>query len=166
MPLDPDFVDDCLYLPDGLLIDEVLDVDAPNSLVRVRMPTHEGLPITAAQRVVPGIHPRHVSGGLMIHMTGVVAFAHFYYVLGLRHRDRWTGYGVRIQEARFHRLATIGPPLVLECRALRTRRRGTHLLVQYQFRFFQEDVLVYEGQQAAMWMKVPEGADESALPEA
>ncbi len=155
MPLDPQFVEDCLYYPDGLLLDEILAVEPENSLVRVRMPTHEDLPLTRTQRVDPVIHPRHVSGGLMVHMTGVAAFAHFYYVLGLRHSQRWTGYGVRIQDARFHALAKVGPPLVLECRALRTRKRGHHLLVQYEFKFYQEEKLVYEGQQTAMWMQVP-----------
>jgi 3-hydroxymyristoyl/3-hydroxydecanoyl-(acyl carrier protein) dehydratase len=157
MPLEAEFVSDCLYYPDGLLIDEVLEVDIPNSLVRVRMPTHEDLPLTRTQRVDPVIHPRHVSGGLMVHMTGVAAFAHFYYVLGLRHSQRWTGYGVRIQDARFHALAKVGPPLILQCKALRTRKRGHHLMVQYEFHFYQDEKLVYEGQQAAMWMKVPDG---------
>lgn len=163
MALDPDFVKDCLYYPDGLLIDEVLAVDEAQSLVRVRMPTHADLPLTREQRVDPVIHPRHVSGGLMVHMTGVAAFAHFYYVLGLRHSQRWTGYGVRIQDARFHALAKVGPPLVLECKALRTRKRGMHLLVQYEFKFYQDDKLVYEGQQTAMWMQVPVDATAESL---
>lgn len=163
MALDPQFVADCLYFPDGLLIDEVLEIDLEKSMIRVRMPTHEDLPLTRAQRVDPVIHPRHVSGGLMVHMTGVAAFAHFYYVLGLRHSQRWTGYGVRIQDARFHALAKVGPPLVLECRALKTRKRGKHLLVQYAFEFMQEGKLVYEGQQTAMWMQVPDGATAESL---
>ena len=164
MPLDPDFVADCLYESDGLMIDEVLNVDLEQSLVQVRMPTHENLPITATQRVRPGIHPRHVSGGLMVHMTGVAAFAHFYYVLGLRHGQGWTGYGVRIQDARFHKLADIGPPLVLECKAVHVRRMPPKMLVRYEFNFTQEGVLVYQGQQTAFWMKVeaPTEVRESA----
>ncbi|MFO0723445.1 MAG: hypothetical protein U1E65_06675 [Myxococcota bacterium] len=153
MPLDPAFVADCLYELDGLMIDEVLTVDMEKSLVRVRMPTHENLPITVTQRVKGDLHPRHISGGLMVHMTGVAAFAHFYYVLGLRHGEGWTGYGVRIQDARFHKLGEIGPPLILECQAMHVRRMHPNMLVRYEFRFTQEDVLVYEGKQTALWMK-------------
>ena len=154
MPLEPDFIADALYEPEGILIDEILTIDPENSLVRVRMPTHEDLPITRAQRVHPDIHPRHVSGGLMVHMTGVAGYAHFYYILGLRHRDRWTGYGVRIHNARYHNLATIGPPLIIECRAIHTRRIAANLMVRYKMIFTQEDKLIYEGEQTAMWMRI------------
>jgi len=163
VPLDPAFTKDCLYMPDGLLIDDVLTVDREQSLVRVRMPTHAGLPLTNTQRVDPIVHPRHVSGGLMVHMTGVAAFAHFYYVLGLRHSDRWTGYGVRIQDARFHSMGKVGPPMILECKAIRQRKRGKRLLMEYQFHFFQEEKLVYEGRQTALWLHVPEGETVETL---
>jgi hypothetical protein len=100
----------------------------------------------------------------MVHMTGVAAFAHFYYVLGLRHGQGWTGYGVRIQDARFHKLADIGPPLVLECKAVHVRRMPPKMLVRYEFNFTQEGVLVYQGQQTAFWMQVdvPAEVRESA----
>ena len=70
----------------------------------------------ADQRVHPLRHPRHVSGALLIHMTGMMGFAHAYYVLGLRHAEGWVGYGVRIDKARFVSLAQTGVPLNLECR--------------------------------------------------
>ena len=154
MPLDPEFTRDCLYREGGLLLDEVLEVDREASLVRARMPTHAELPITSEQRVDPVLHPRHVSGGLMVHMTGVIAFVHFYYVLDLRHSDGWTGYGVRIHNARFKSLAKVGEPLILECQATRTRRIRESINARYHFRFTQEDRLVYEGDQTAMWTKV------------
>lgn len=153
-PLPAEFVDDALYGPDGLLIDEVLLVDPTENLVRVRMPVHEGLPITSTQKVHAERHPRHVSGGLMVHMTGVVAFVHFYFVMGLRHRDGWTGYGVRMHEARFHALADMSAPLVLECRSTDRPRVRSRFLQRYQFRFTQGEKLVYEGDQTAIWMKV------------
>lgn len=153
MPLDPAFLEDCLYLESGILLDEVLHVDVEQSLVRARMPTHDALPITASQRVVPGVHPRHVSGGLMVHMTGVIAFVHFYYVLGLRHADGWTGYGARIHDARFRALAEPGLPLTLQCRAIKNRRIGDKISVRYEMRFEQGEQLVYEGEQTALWIK-------------
>lgn len=154
MPLDPDFVADCPYLPGGLLIDEILTIDPENHFVRARMPTHDDLPLTREQRAHEVKHPRHVSGGLMIHMTGMVAFVHSYYVLGLKHADGWIGYGVRIQNARFHTIAKPGEPMILECKATRVRRTGKNVFAQYEFKFLQGDALVYEGAQTAMWQQV------------
>lgn len=154
MPLEPAFIEDCPYGPDGQLIDELLEVDLERSLVRVRMPTHDDLPITNTQRVHPTRHPRHVSGGLMVHMTGILGFVHAYYVLGLRHRDGWIGYGAKIHSARFHALATPGEPLVLEARATQCRQGELRVLTRYEIKFFQNDKLVYEGDQTAWWMKV------------
>src|SRR3954468_9315657 len=115
--LDPDFVADAPYGPEGLLFDEITELDPAASRLVARVPTHDDLPLTREQRVHPTRHPRHVSGGLMVHMTGMVGFAHSYYVLGLKHADGWIGYGARITGARFHAIAPPGEPLVLECRA-------------------------------------------------
>ncbi len=153
-PIDQEFIDDCPYGPDAMLLDEVLEIDAAQSLIRVRMPTHDALPITAAQRAHPVRHPRHVSGGLMVHMTGIAGFAHVFYLLGLRHRDGWIGYGARIHSARFRALAVPGDPLHLECKATRLRKGEERALGRYEFRFTQNGKLVYEGDQTAMWMKI------------
>ena len=149
------FVADCPYGPEGLLIDEVISIDHEGHRVVARMPTHEDLPLTREQRAHPVFHPRHVSGGLMVHMTGMVAFVHSYYVLGLRHSEGWIGYGGRIHSARFKALAKPGPPLLLECKATQMRRTPKQVLARYDLRFTQEGVLVYEGDQTALWMKVP-----------
>jgi hypothetical protein len=81
---------------------------------------------------------------------------HTYYVLGLRHADGWIGYGGRIYSARFAALAKMGAPLDLELRATKVRKRATQVFARYEFRFTQEDTLIYEGDQAAMWMKITE----------
>jgi hypothetical protein len=154
MPLDPAFVDDCPYGPGGLLLDELLEVDVEKSRVVVRMPTHEELPLTREQRAHDVFHPRHVSGGLMVHMTGMVGFVHAYYVLGLRHADGWIGYGGRIHSARFKALAKPGEPMVLTCTAKQMRKTPKQVLARYDFAFTQGDTLVYEGDQTALWMKV------------
>ena len=80
--LDPKFVADCPYGPGGLLIDEVLEVNVEQSMVRVQMPAPADLPLTREQKNHPVLHPPHVSGGLMVHMTGMVGFVHAYYVFG------------------------------------------------------------------------------------
>ena len=161
MPLDQAFVDDCPYGPGGLLIDEILEIDADRDFVRARMPTSASLPLTREQRANAVRHPSHVSGGLMVHMTGMVAFAHSYYVLGLRHADGWIGYGVRIHEGKFHALAPPGDPLILECKATRIRKLRGQIFARYSFRFTQGDTLVYEGDQTAVWSQV-ELASKSA----
>jgi hypothetical protein len=147
---------DCPYGPGGFLIDQIIEVDRDKDLVRGRMPTHDDLPITREQRAHPVRHPRHVSGGLMVHMTGMIAYVHSYLVLGLRHADGWVGYGGRIYSARFKALARPGDPLVLECRATQVRRGEDTVFARYEFRFFQNGTQIYEGDQSALWMKVKE----------
>ena len=152
--LDPDFVADAPYGPAGLLFDEITEIDLPGNRVVVRMPTHDDLPLTREQRAHPLRHPRHINGGLMVHMTGMVGFAHFYYIVGLRHRDGWVGYGGRIKDARFRALALPGEPIFIECKGTRDRRSDSKLLSNYSYRFTQDGKLVFESEQTALWMKV------------
>lgn len=156
MSLDPDFVRESFYDPEGLLIDDILLVDRDASLVRVRMPTHDDLPLTRLQRVHPTRHPRHVSGGLIIHMTGVAGMAHAYYVLDLRHSEGWVGYGGAIHKGRYRNLAPPGDPIEITCRATRVRRREKRIVARYDLKFEQAGKIVYEGDQTAMWIKVEE----------
>jgi hypothetical protein len=157
MPIEQAFIDDCPYAPGGMLLDEVLVVDRDKSLVRVRMPTHDDLPITREQRVHPLKHPRHVSGGLMIHMTGMAGFVHAYYVFDLRHADGWIGYGGRIHDARYKSLALPGVPIEIECQTTKVRRGSKRIVARYDLRFYQGSSLVYVGDQTAMWLKIEEG---------
>ncbi len=152
--LDPAFVADCPYGPGGLLIDEVLEVNVDQSMVKVRMPSHQGLPLTREQKNHPLLHPAHVSGGLMVHMTGMVGFVHAYYVLGLRHTEGWVGYGVRIHSARFHNLASMGEPLILKGWSTHARKGAEKILARYGFEFKQGEKLIYEGDQTALWTKL------------
>ncbi len=152
--LDPAFVADCPYGPGGLLIDEVLEVDVEQSMVRLRMPAHPELPLTREQKNHPVLHPPHVSGGLMVHMTGMVGFVHAYYVFGLRHAEGWVGYGVRIHAARFHNLAAMGEPLVLKGWSTHARKGAEKILARYSFEFKQGEKLIYEGDQTALWTKL------------
>lgn len=153
--LDTDFVADCPYEPEALLIDDILEIDREVGRLVARMPTHAALPLTSLQRSHPRRHPLHVSGALMVHATGMLGFAHAYYVLGLRHADGWIGYGTHIHDARYGRLATVGPPLLLECRHTRVRRIRGSVYVRYAFRFSQEGEVVYESEQGAVWHRLP-----------
>ena len=93
----------------------------------------------------------------MVHMTGVAGLVHAYYVIDLRHRDGWVGYGGAIHKARFKNLAPPGEPIEIECRATQTRRREKSIVTRYDLHFFQAGTLVYEGDQTAMWIKVEDG---------
>lgn len=152
--LDADFAADCPYGPGALLIDDILVVDREASRVVARMPATEDLPITREQRAHPVRHPRHVSGGLMVHMTGIMGFVHAYYILDLRHAEGWIGYGVRIHNASFKALAEPGEPLLLEARATRERNIRGQLFVRYDLRFEQAGKVVYLGDQTAAWTQV------------
>ena len=158
MGLDPAFVADCPYGPGGLLIDELLEVNLEQSMVRVQMPAHAELPLTREQRNHPVRHPAHVSGGPMVHMTGMVGFVHAYYVFNLRHTEGWVGYGVRIHHARFHNLAAMDTPLVLKGWTTHARKSVDKILARYSFEFTQGSKLIYEGDQTALWTKVKDPA--------
>ncbi len=156
MELDPEFIADCPYGPEAIGVDELVEIDADAGIIRARMQTRPDLPLTRDQRAHPVRHPRHVSGGFMVHLTGMLGFMHTYYVLGLRHADGWIGYGGRIYSARFAALAKMGAPLDLELHATKVRQRAKQVFARYAFRFTQDETLIYEGDQAAMWMKVTE----------
>jgi hypothetical protein len=160
-----EFLADCPYGPGGFLIDRILSIDREKHVVVARMPTHAELPLTREQRAHPLRHPRHVSGGLMVHMTGMVAFVHTYFVLGLRHSDGWIGYGGRIHSAKFKNLALPGEPMELECSVTKIRKRDTRVVARYGFRFFQKGTIIYEGDQTAMWLKVDEASGMPATSE-
>lgn len=160
--LDAAFVADCPYAPEALLFDEILEIDTAAGRVVARMPTHDQLPFTALQRAHPERHPRHVSGAVMVHVTAMLGLAHAYFVLGLRHREGWIGYGTHIDEARYGRLARIGPPLELACRATQVRRIRGATYVRYAFRFEQEGEVVYESRQGAVFHRVASGSPGAA----
>ncbi len=157
--LDADFLADCLYEADAILFDEILEIDREQCRIRVRMPTHAGLPLTRHQRVDPLRHPRHVNGGLMIHMTGMVAMAHAYYLLDMRHADGWTGYGGSIRKARYRRICSVDRPVEIDCRAMRVKRGPTQAAIEYEFSFSQDGAVVFDSTQLAMYVRV---ADEAA----
>jgi hypothetical protein len=154
MALDPELVADCQYDESAIFFDEVLAIDREQSLIRVRMPTQADLPLTRSQRVHPVRHPRHVSGGLMVHLSAMVGFAHAFYLLDLRHADGWVGYGAIIHKVRYPNLAGIGEPIELEARATHVKRGAARMVVRYQFRFEQSGRLVYEGDQTAVWSRI------------
>jgi hypothetical protein len=151
-PFEPDFLADLPYDPEVLLFDQLLDVNVDASLVACRMPTDRPMPFTSSQRVDPVRHPRHVAGAALIHATGMIGFVHAHYVLGLRHRDGWIGYGTHIHKGVFRKLVEPGAPIVATCQATRVRSGKTRHFIRYRLEFRHEGALAYEGDQTAVWM--------------
>ncbi len=155
MTLDTEFLADCPYQPEALLLDDIVEIDKESSLVQARMSTRPDLPLTCFQRVDPVRHPHHVNGGLLVHLTGMLGFVHGYYVLGLRYREGWIGVGALIQKARFPNMALIGKPLELLLKATNVRQSNQKKVVTYDFLFTQDGNTVYESNQTAMWLQIP-----------
>lgn len=153
MALDDQLLADCPYGPEGLLIDDVVEVDLDKSQVIARMPTGFDLPLTRTQRAHPTRHPAHLNGGLMVHMTGMVAYVHFFHVFGLRHADGWVGYGTRIYGARFLKLAPPGDPVLLRCTCTQARKGEQRILARYDFEFTQNGDPIYRSEQSALWFR-------------
>jgi hypothetical protein len=158
-----EFLADLPYDPSVLFFDELLEVDPARSLVRCRMPTDRPMPFVEAQRVHPVFHPRHLAGAVMVHATGMLGFVHAYYLLGLRHRDGWIGYGTHIHRVVFRKLVPPGTPLDATCVATRSRIGKKRHMIRYGFEFRHEGDLCYEGDQTAVWMRVSAGEGSPGL---
>lgn len=161
-PFEQAFLDDLPYDPEVLLFDRLLEVDRDKSLVRCRWTTSDSEPITRSQRGHPVRHPRHVAGSLMVHATGMLGFIHAYYVLGLRHREGWIGYGTHMYKAVFRKLVPPGDEIIATGWAKRSRMGQVRHFLRYAFEFRHEGDLCYESEQAAMWLQT---GDESVAAE-
>jgi hypothetical protein len=150
---DQQFLDDSPYHPSVLLLDRLLELDPERSLVRCRMPTLPSDPFTAAQRTHPVRHPAHVSGAAIVQATGSLGFVHAYYLLGLRHRDGWIGYGTHIHRAVFRQLIRPGAEVEASCAATRIRREDDRYAIRYRFDFRAGGKRAYEGDQTAFWFR-------------
>ena len=146
------FVDTFIYEPAGFLVDEVVRLDPDQRLVEGRMDTTRPLPITALQKT-DARHPPHVSAPELLILTGNLGCLHAWFFHGCRWDEGWAGFGNRIHRADFKRLARIGPPLRLESEETRCRVGPQRVVLRYTFRFWQEDELVYLGDQSAIFVK-------------
>jgi hypothetical protein len=153
LPFEAAFLDDLPYDPSALFLDGIEELDRETSRIVCRMPTHDALPLTIAQRAHDVRHPRHVSGGLLVHVTGMLGFVHAYHLEELRHRDGWIGYGTHIQKAVFRKLVPPGSPISCACRQTRIRRGKRRIFSTYRFELTHEGELAYESEQSAMWMR-------------
>lgn len=146
------FLASLLYEPEAFLLDAVHRLDRENGLVEATMDTTRPLPFTSLQRESP-IHPRHVAAAEILMLTGNLGFLHAWFFHGCRFDEGWSGFGNRIHRADFKSLARIGPPLRVTSREARVREGARRVMLRMEFEFFQNDVLVYRGDQSAIFFR-------------
>jgi hypothetical protein len=151
-PVPQEVLDDMLYEPEPYLLREILEIDAEKSLVRLRFGSDVAQPITSSQRVDEA-HPAHVAGALLVHLTGAAGYVHAYYLLGLRKRDGWVGFGTHIHRAVFRKLVTPGADLEMTCVATRIRRGKERWMVRYDLEVHSDGARCYQGDQTAAWLR-------------
>jgi hypothetical protein len=106
-------------------------------------------PLSARTRCVI----RHVPGAAIIQATASLGFVHVYYLLGLRHREGWIGYGTHIHKAIFRQLMTPGAPVEATCVATRVRPGKDRYAIRYRFEFRGDSVRYFDGDQTAFWFR-------------
>jgi hypothetical protein len=146
------FLDTFLYREEAVLVDEITELDAEARRIVGLLESTRTLPFAECQRVSQG-HPAHVSAAELLMATGSLGCLHAYLFHGCRWDEGWAGFGNRIHRADFKRLAAIGPPIRLESRESRTRVGPNRIVIRFEFRFHQDDDLVYQGDQSAMFVK-------------
>jgi hypothetical protein len=155
-PVDPEelhrFLESFLYREEVFLLSDVRLRDDSERRIDARLDTCQTLPIARYQRVTSG-HPAHVSAADMLILTGNLGCLHAWFFHGCRWDRGWAGFGTRIHRAAFRSLARLGPPLLLESRETRARVGPRRVVLRIEFTFRQEDRVVYEGDQSAMFVK-------------
>jgi hypothetical protein len=151
-PLPQELLDDMLYEPEPYMVRELLEIDPERSLVRLSFGSDASQPVTSSQRV-DATHPAHVAGALLVHLTGAAGFVHAYYLLGLRHRDGWIGFGTHIHRAVFRKLITPGDDFEMSCQATRIRPGRDRYMVRYDVEVRSDGARCYQGDQSAAWMR-------------
>jgi 3-hydroxymyristoyl/3-hydroxydecanoyl-(acyl carrier protein) dehydratase len=88
-----------------------------------------------------------------VHLTGAAGFVHAYYLLGLRHRDGWVGFGTHIHRAVFRKLITPGEDFEMTLQATRLRPGRDRYMVRYDVEVRSDGARCYQGDQSAAWMR-------------
>lgn len=151
MPLPDDYINECLYGPEGWFVTDAAFFPEEKRIVGYVDTTRLG-PLVEAQ-VVKANHPKHVPAGLSVHITGILGSLYAVYVLGLRSSEGWVGFGTHIHHVRFPKVGQIGPVMAchLECLSDRTMM-GTRF-TKFRFRYEQDGEVVYESEQTAAWIR-------------
>jgi hypothetical protein len=152
-PLAPEFLRSAPYTPAGLLIKEILE--AAPGLLRARMSTadREQLPFAHFQRDPYGIHPAHVTGGALYHLSQVLAVLYGHYVEGPSYAAGAWIRAFKVHRAEYRGLAALGPPLEFTVRRISTAPAAADDTAEIRLRceYHQQERLVYRSEQTACW---------------
>lgn len=146
------FLETFLYREPAFLVDEIVSVDRESRAIEALLDTRRPLPFAGEQRVDVG-HPAHVSAAEILMATGSLGCLSAWVFHAVRWDEGWSGFGNRIHRADFKALARIGSPLRLRSRETLWRDGPRRVVIRWSFEFFQEEVLVYTGDQTAMFFK-------------
>ena len=141
-----------LYEEGAFFVDEVTRLDLDAKAMEARFDTTRALPLSDLQRASPQ-HPAHMSGAELVMATGGLGLLHAWCFYGCRFDEGWAGFGNRIHRADFKRLVKRGPLLVMHSRETRARVGARRIVLRFEFEFFQDEALVYQGDQSAMFVK-------------
>lgn len=139
------------YLREGFFLDRLIEADSEKRQITCELDTRKPFPLVLEQKHHEVLHPPHLPGAVIIHLTGMVGLAAAQIFLGIRYDQGWSGYGSRIHRGDFKRIVRLGPPLRLECRITDVRRRSNIVIVRYALNFSQEKRLAYRGDQTAVY---------------
>ena len=152
-PPPQDLLDDMLYEPGPYLLRELLELDADKSLVpRWRSAATRPSRSPARSASGPGTRPTSPARCL-VHLTGAAGFVHAYYLLGLRHRDGWVGFGTHIHRAVFRKLDHARRGLRDDLPGHARRPGRDRYMVRYDLEVRRNGARCYQGDQSAAWMR-------------
>jgi len=146
------FLDTFLYREEAFLVDEVTRLDREAGRIEGRLGFDRALPYSQHQRTSPQ-HPAHLSAADTLMITGCLGCMHAWFFHGCKWDEGWAGFGNRIHRADFKNLATLGPDLRLESQETRVREGARRVVLRFEFHFWQEERLIYFGEQSAMFFK-------------
>jgi len=155
--IDETFLKGLPYMPEGFFIDRVLEADPTKRQITCEVDTTKPFPLVREQKHHEVLHPPHLPGAVIIHLTGMVGLAAAQVFLGIRFDQGWSGYGSRIHRGDFKRIVKLGPPLRLECTITDVRKRQKMVIVRYALHFYQEKLLAYKGDQTAVYRCLDSG---------
>lgn len=150
------FRESFLYSPQAFLVDRVTHADSEGRTLEAELDTAErSFPYAIHQRTGPN-HPAHVAAGDLVMATGSLGCLYAWLFHDVHFDAGWTAFGSRIHRADFKGLARMGPPITLSCRETKARVGPKRIMLRLEFRFVQEEILIYTGDQSAFFLLEPD----------
>lgn len=149
-PIPEDFAAESVYTADAWFVHALLEISEER--VRGIMDTTRLGALVDAQREI-GAHFKHVPAGIAIHTAATLSNLHAVYALGLRPSEGWTGYGTKVEKARFPAMGRIGPEAELRADIVKHRViRGVHF-IDYALEYSQLGEIFFTSRQSAVWRR-------------